>query len=469
MERALKRQRSGAVPQRVVRAALIGALSLAVPGCERASRRPDVVLISIDCLNQRQFEQSLALGRAPNLARLAQDALVFQRGYAHAPWTTPSHMSMLTGLYPSQHGRDIPYGLMIRFRSGDDRVPLYQTLPERLTAAGYEAVGFVGAGSISAAFGLGQGFSSYNESPRNNPEQSDLPATMSGIRTWLDTRRADNRRERPFFLFLHTYELHYPLAEARSPFRRALDYLDGKLGELLTLLRERGAYDSSLIILTGDHGSRMMRAEEKCCVHGAGHYEENLRVPFVMKLPAGGPTGRREQLVRHVDILPTVLDVAGLQARSYDGPGSSILARLAQRTPAEPILSYSEADGRCWSRRAVVDERYKYIYTPDRPIDQVLAQSPLFFDAVCSSHKPCAKVPREELYDLRSDPFEEADLLKGSPEKEATAALERLRTRLAAHINLPPAYRHRLTVGGSSPDQLDDATREALRALGYIQ
>jgi len=428
-----------------------------------------VVLISIDCLNQRQFEQSLALGRAPSLARLAQDALVFHRGYAHAPWTTPSHMSMLTGLYPSQHGRDIPYGLMIRFRGGDDRVPLFKTLPERLAASGYEAVGFVGAGSISAAFGLGQGFSSYNESNRSNAEQSDLPATLSGIRTWMDSRRVDSRRDRPFFLFVHTYELHYPLAEARSPFRRALDYLDGNLGELLSLLRERDLYESSLIIVTGDHGSRMMRAEEKCCVHGAGHYDENLRVPFVLKLPAGGPTGRRDQLVRHVDILPTVLDVAGLKAESYDGPGSSILARLAKRTAAEPTLSYSEADGRCWSRRAVVDERYKYIYTPDRPVDRVLAESPLFFDDVCSSQAACAKVPREELYDLSSDPFEETDLLKGSPGKEEMAALERLRARLAAHINLPPAYRHRLTVGGSSPDQLDDSTREALRALGYIQ
>jgi arylsulfatase A-like enzyme len=224
-----------------------------------------------------------------------------------------------------------------------------------------------------------------------------------------------------------------------------------------------------LIIVTGDHGSRMMRAEEKCCVHGAGHYEENLRVPFVLKLPAGGPAGRRDQLVRHVDILPTVLDVVSLPAQSYDGPGSSILARLAKGATAEATLSYSEADGRCWSRRAVVDERYKYIYTPNRPMDRALALSPLFFDGVCSGHAPCAKVPREELYDLSADPFEETDLLKGSSGSEAMAALKRLRAGLAAHINLPPAYRHRLTVGGSSPDQLDDSTREALRALGYIQ
>ena len=237
----------------------------------------------------------------------------------------------------------------------------------------------------------------------------------------------------------------------------------------MSLLRERGLYDSSLIIFTGDHGSRMAHTEGKCCVHGAGHYEENLCVPLVLKLPGGEDSGPRDQLVRHIDILPTVLDVVGLPADGYEGPGSSILARLRKGGAAEPILSYSEADGRCWSRRAVVDERYKYIYTPDRPMDRVLSQSPLFFDGVCSSQAACATVPREELYDLRSDPFEENDLMKGTPNKETTAALERLREQLGAHINEPPAYRRRLTVGGSSPEQLDDSTREALRALGYIQ
>jgi arylsulfatase A-like enzyme len=457
-------RRGGKTRIRVALAAMLAAMSLASSTCGRPTRRPNVVLISIDCLNQRQFEQSLAPGRAPNLARLAKDALVFPRAYAHAPWTTPSHMSMLTGLYPSQHGRDIPYGLMIRFHDADDRVPQYQTLPERLAAVGYEAVGFVGAGTISAAFGLGQGFSSYHEAPRNNPEQSDLPETLSGIRTWLESRPS-----RPFFLFVHTYELHYPLAEARSPFRRALDYLDQRLGALLALLQERGLYDSSLIILTGDHGSHMVHCQEKCCVHGAGHYEENLRVPFVMKLPAPGPTGRRDLLVRHVDILPTVLDVADLPAESYDGPGSSILGRLANGVAAQAVLSYSEADGRCWSRRAVVGERYKYIYTPYSPWDETLRQSPLFFDNVCSVHPACAKVPPEELYDLSADPFEETNLLNGPLGKEEQAVLERLRIEMTAHINAPHAYRHRLTVGGAAPSQVDDSTKEALRALGYVQ
>ncbi len=445
-------------------AGVVVAAGLAALGCGESPRRHGVVLVSIDCLNERQFEESLSLGRAPNLARLAADALVFRRAYAHAPWTTPSHMSMLSGLYPSQHGRNVPYGLMIRFRDGDDRVPQYRTLAERLADAGYESAGFVGAGSISAAFGLGQGFSVYHESSRSNPEQSDLPENLRRAKEWLR-----DRRTRPFFLFVHTYEMHYPLAVGRTPFWRALGYLDDRLGELFEFLREQGLYESSLIMLTGDHGSRMMHTDGKCCVHGAGHYEENLRVPLVVKLPGRSPTGRRDILVRHVDILPTVLDVVGLPTGSYDGPGASILTRLAKPAGGAPTTSYSAADGRCRSRQAIVDERYKYIYTPDRPEDRVLAASPLFFDNVCSGHPACADVPREEFYDLRADPFEEANLLRGTLSGEQAIALERLRSQLADYLNLSPAYRRRLTVGGGSPDQLDDKTREALRALGYIR
>jgi arylsulfatase A-like enzyme len=445
-------------------ACLLGAVTPAVLGCKQNPKRPNVILISIDCLNQRQFGGFLTRGDAPNLAGLVKDSLVFRRAYAHAPWTTPSHMSMLTGLYPSQHGRDIPYSLMIRFASGNDRVPAYQTLGNRLEGAGYESVAFVGTGSISAAFGLGQGFSRYKESPRDTPDQSDLAQTLADAQSWLAVRKTG-----PFFLFLHTYDLHYPLGASRSPIDKAFHLLDIDLGKLLASLREQRLYESSLIILTGDHGSDMLHTEQKCCVHGAGHYEENLRIPLVIKLPGKGATGVRDLLVRHIDILPTVLDVVGLPLGPYRGPGLSILPRLAGGQSAAQVYSFSEADARCAVRLAVVDANYKYIYTPERPYDRMLAQSPLFFDAVCSGHAACSSVPREELYDLRVDPNEQHDLMKGRLSGEAAAALQDLRDRLTAHINLAPAYRHRLTVATAAPASIDESTTEALRSLGYIR
>lgn len=451
-------------PSRPVLVSVLAGTCLASLACGPSANSPSVILVSIDCLNQRQLEDAWSEGRAPSLARLAEDALVFRRAYAHAPWTTPSHMSMLTGLYPSQHGRDIPYGPLIRFKGGEDRVPLFRTLPERLVDSGYESVAFVGSGMLSPEFGLAQGFGRYEQAGRENREHSDLPENLSRIRRWIDSRQ-----QSPFFLFLHTYELHYPLAPARGPLSRAIGYLDQRVGELLSLLRERDVYDSSLIILTSDHGSHVIHNEEKCCVHGAGHYEENLRVPFVMKLPGPHLTGRSDVLVRHVDIVPTVLDVLRLSTEKYDGPGSSITVRLANGAAAGEAFSYSEADARCWSRRAVVEERYKYIYTPNDPWSRILHRSDLFFDDVCERHPACKRVPREELYDIEADPFEETDLLKQPLGDETAAALNRLRSRLTAQMNLPPRYRRGLTMGRHSPRPIDDSSREALRALGYVE
>ena len=107
--------------------------------------------------------------------------------------------------------------------------------------------------------------------------------------------------------------------------------------------------------------------------------------------------------------------------------------------------------------------------SPDRPADRLLKESPRFFDGPCSKKAACADLAREELYDLSVDPFEEKNLLPGSLSSPEARALDHLRALLTKHLSLAPAYRRRLMVGGPLPGQLDDPTREALRALGYVQ
>ena len=93
---------------------LVLAVSLLLVSCGQSwGPAANVVLISIDCINQRQFEEAMDGAWVPALAGLREDALVYSRAYSHAPWTTPSHMSMLTGLYPNQHGREIPWSIML--------------------------------------------------------------------------------------------------------------------------------------------------------------------------------------------------------------------------------------------------------------------------------------------------------------------------------------------------------------------
>src|SRR5262245_2768890 len=147
------------------RACLSHALVVLLPlvGCHAPASPPNVVLISVDCLNHRQLDEAVRAGWTPAIAELARDSLAFSRAYAHAPWTTPSHMSMLSGLYPAQHGRDIAVALAANTQTYQGRVPAFETLADRLAARGYETVAFVGTGSISARFGLGQGFAQYHE------------------------------------------------------------------------------------------------------------------------------------------------------------------------------------------------------------------------------------------------------------------------------------------------------------------
>lgn len=431
-----------------------------VVGCDNP-RHGNVVLISIDCLNQRQFTQAMEGGYAPNLSSLKGDSIAFSRAYAQAPWTTPSHMSMLTGLYPSQHGRDVPYALMIEWNDYYSRIPAFSTLGDDLQASGYRTAAFVGQGSISGVYGISQGFSVFEERHKGK-EFSDLGGSIDRIEEWLNKTQSQ-----PFFLFFHTYDLHLPRPKGLESDESDIRYIDQYLGRLFLELKTRGLYDDTLVIFTGDHGSNMIETEGKCCVHGAGHYEENLRVPLLLKLPRAAGGRQVDMLARHIDLLPTVLDVVGVNA-PYDGPGSSLLHRLDDPEAARNLVSFSEADGRCARRRALVSDRYKYIYTPRDQTQALLQASPKFFDETCP--EKCRDLPIEELYDLRKDPFEKRNLLQGKLDPGRAKVLDRFRLEMVRCLNLPPRYSKSIMIGPRTPlDETElEELRKSLRTLGYI-
>ena len=428
------------------------------PSCNNnGSVKPNIILISIDCLNHRQFDTAVNEGYAPSFAALEADATQYDRAYAHAPWTTPSHMSMLTGLYPSQHGRDVPYGLMIRQNDYYPRLPSFETLAQRLGNEGYETAAFVGQGSISGIYGLDQGFEIFNEHRKENGTWTDLNKVSADAEQWLAARN-DN----PFFLFFHTYDLHGPRPTGLESDRDAIQYIDQYIERLVLQLKSQGVYDSTLIIFTGDHGSEMIETDGKCCVHGAGHYEENLRVPLLIKFPFKTEEINKKTIARHIDLVPTIMDVADLKP-TYDGPGTSLLRPLEGER-----MSFSEADGRCSLRRALVTDRYKYIYTLNDERQALLQQDETFFDETCKTI--CLEVPTEELYDLMKDPFEKQNLLEGRLTMEREKHLASLRHQMSQHLNLPHYYTEGVVTGPRN--SLDENERkelnDALKALGYI-
>jgi hypothetical protein len=424
----------------------------------------NVILISIDSMNHRQLIEALIQNKTPTIGSFIDESMFFSRAYAHSPWTNPSHMSMLTGIYPSQHGRNIPWRLMVEFNEYFDRVPTHSVITEVLAEQGYEPVAFTGTGSISAKFGLGKGFQIYNET-RDADGRGDIIPTFEALSKWLTERD----RLQPFFLFLHSYDFHMPRPTGKKTDELAFEHIDGFLEEVFSLLRRHEAYDESLIIFTSDHGSNMVAIDDKCCIHGAGQYEENLNVPLVIKFPLSMARGKSSVLVRHVDLFPTILDFLKLDNNSYRGPGRSLI-NIIQDNPVEEKVSYSysEADGRCAIRYSLVASRYKYIYTPRGHTQNLLRDSDYFYDKTCP--KTCDKLPPlEEFFNVVDDPYERHDLLKSELGTEQNETLIRFRDQMASHLNLTRQYRRTPLPRMDTSQTLDETQLEALRSLGYLE
>jgi arylsulfatase A-like enzyme len=223
--------------------------------------------------------------------------------------------------------------------------------------------------------------------------------------------------------------------EYRKAYEGEVRYLDREIGKLLAFLKEQGLYEETLLLLTSDHGEEFY--EHGGWWHGTSLFEEQIWVPLIMKFPRGEGRGLSlDGLAGLIDIAPTLLEAAGLPP----GPkmqGRSLLAVLRQKIAAAPFVFAEEnLEGhRLFSLRT---DRLKWIEAnPENP----------------------RGLPRESLYDLKEDPGETKDLApKGHPLGQKLA--ERLKeVREAALRGAPP----------SEPVTLDPATRERLRALGYLE
>ena len=214
-----------------------------------------IVVISIDTLRADRLPvYGYAAGRTPAIDAFATNAIVFDRAYAHAPQTLPSHASILTGQLPFAHAvRD-----NLGFTLSEDAV----TLPELLSSAGYTTGGFVSSFVLRAETGISQGFATYDA--RFPAAASDRPfgqvqrpgvQTLEATDRWLDTL-ADTRA----FVFFHIYEPHRPYAPPAAyqgladPYDGEVAYSDEIVGRLLASLKRRGSYDNATIVITADHG-----------------------------------------------------------------------------------------------------------------------------------------------------------------------------------------------------------------------
>lgn len=369
-----------------------------------------------------------AVAATPTLDALAARGVLFERAYAPAPLTLPSHASMFTGLYPPEHG------LVTNGRGRlDAPIPV---LAEVLSARGYETAAFVASFVLNRKFGLDRGFQTYNDDLTGADLhddalhwQRDGKGVVDVALEWLQHPRA---RPRPFFCWIHLYDPHFPyLPHADEfgdrfrarPYDAELAYVDRQLKRLTDYLASEGLLEKTLVVVAGDHGEGLGEHVER--THGYTLYNATQHVPLIFAMPGKNPfAGRVAAPVSLVDVFPTLLETLRLKTPRRLS-GRSLQPALLGR-PIEPRPCYAATDDpflqNGWSPlRSLTTDTWKYIRTT-----------------------------RPELYRLSDDPRETQNLAAQQPDQlqvmeRALAEMEQKMERsAAADVHLSPEERRAL-------------------------
>lgn len=430
---------------------------------------------------------------SPQLDAFAEESLVFERAYAPASSTSPSHASLFTSTYPRIHG------VWNRVPRGENEDPIFPalspkaiTLAEVLSEAGYDTAAICDGGNLQENRGFSQGFALWDSKFLGAENRVDRALR------WLDTER---NQEQPFFLFLHTYQVHTPYlpepqyveqfadpnyqGPLRESWQRARSFwnsssgvrgairkiqgdfyrpalpADGELpseedlafltalyeaeikqmdtafGRLIEELAARDITpDNTLILITSDHG-------EEFWEHGQyGHhqiYDSVTHIPFIARGPGTMQGGRRADPVDLLDVMPTLLYWAGIEM-DYLPP--SMLGRVLdfgtdQAPPAHTIVGESNWPEHQWSWR--VGDRKAMLFPGSERATEV--------------------------YNFADDPGEQTDLA----ERQASW-LDSIRADQQAWAERATQWQadHQLAPGVRDWNRLSQAERDALIGMGYV-
>jgi arylsulfatase A-like enzyme/Flp pilus assembly protein TadD len=387
-----------------------------------------VVLISIDtCRSDYLSCYGYPRQTTPNIDRLAEESTLFTNAITPIPLTLPAHTSMLTGTIPPYHGKHENADTYIN--------PANVTLAELLKAKGFSTGAFVSAFILNSRFGLNRGFDVYHDqfNATGQSERSAVETNQVAFQ-WLE-----KQKDNPFFLFLHYYDPHDaydPPEPYASKFKEDLyageiAYTDHCIGQVINKLKALGLYESSLIVVTGDHGEMLGEHGEK--THMFFIYQSALKVPLLFKLP-GRPVARKiEEVVGIIDIVPTVCDLLEIE-HPAEIQGQSLIPCFSKKRPKpEDRALYCESlfptNYEINSLLGLVTNRWKYIQTT-----------------------------RPELYDLEADPGESNNLADAQPHRARI-----LKDRLAQMLEQ--------TVRQGDVDKetpLDEESLKHLKSLGYV-
>jgi arylsulfatase A-like enzyme len=413
--------------------------------------RPNIILISIDTLRADHIH-GLGYDRetTPMLDRLIQRGSAFSTAVSNAPWTLPSHASMLTSLYPHTHGlTSEPLAL-------NEKV---ETLPILLNRAGYKTAGVTTMPHLSPRHGFNRGFDTYI------CQEMRAPAALEIVLKLLREIESE-----PFFVFIHLFDVHSDydpsqrflsmfessyegnvdgtgktlyqirngelepseddLAHLVALYDAGIRQLDNHLEMFFNALQTRNILDNTVIIVTSDHGEEFL--EHGGVLHGQTLYDELMRIPLIIagpEIPEGELVTKQVQII---DIMPTILDLCGVPIPP-EAEGRSMVPLMRRENAEWAEIAFMEADWRNVKhdiKRAIRTDGYK-----------------LYYDRYSG---------KEELYDLISDPGEQNNVIESHPE-----VAESLRKQLKKWMATERGHPDRIV--------LSDKEREQLQALGYLK
>ena len=400
----------------------------------------NLILITLDTTRRDRLScYGYSERTTPNLDRIAKEGLLFEQAYTPVPVTLPAHATMLTGLYPFQHGA--------RHNGSYVLADSLTTLAEMLKARGYDTGAVLGAYPVERRFGLSQGFDDYDDrfmsssaSGQEGTTQRAAPEVTRLSLKWI-TRHA----EHPFFLWVHYFDPHAPYRPVEpyksrfpdQPYDAEVASMDAAIGELVDGLKSQGLDERTVLLIAADHGEGLGDHDEP--THCMFIYATTQDVPLLMRLPARDPwngrtwRGRRVRgLASLTDLLPTAWNVLGYAQADLPRVAGRSLLPLVEGTGSGHEWLYHETlvpdlDYGMSELRGYQAEGWKYI-----------------------------RAPQPELYNLEEDPGELTNLAER--ERDRVEAME---SALAEVLQA-----ERTASGGAA---MDEETLEKLRSLGYFQ
>lgn len=403
------------------RARLLALACLLLPGCggaddraasgqppAAAAPRPAILLVTLDTTRADAIGPEAAGVETPAFDALSARGLRFRQAYTAVPETLPSHITMMTGLYPGGHGihenaRSLPAGTPV--------------LAAQLQSAGYRTAAYVSSFALARRFGLARGFDVYDAGESGGSERAARATTDAALASLA------GGSERPLFLWVHYWDPHYPYDPpspfkeryAGSPYLGEVAAMDEQLGRLIEAFTADAGDRPVAVVVAGDHGEGLGDHGER--LHGNLLYQSTMRVPLVVVGP-GVTAGVRDEPVSIRRVHDTILGWAG-----GDGVRSLIHAtdEVVLGEAMKPFLEYG------WQPQTmVVDGRRKAI-----------------------------QAGRLEVYDVVADPKEQNDLGGGANLRaEARQALDDYPIPSTESARTPPA--------------IDDEARQRLASLGYV-